>query len=168
MIKLLQNMKIIHLSKKFSSLKYTKYRLLTYTLTQLYIYMHTSTYKHIYIKYIMALFMLMIIYQLMSTFKSVMAELPLQAIYFLFPLCPSPPPPEKNILFVHSHKPIAILGKNVTNHHEERLRTIATLANAHTQCTYLPFTTGSIFSKTSPKAGKSFFFFSKIHSALNF
>ena len=52
-----------------------------------------------------------------------MAELPLQAIYFLFPL--SPPLPSKNPLllaFVYSHKPsITILGKNVTNHHEERL-----------------------------------------------
>ena len=66
----------------------------------------------------------MIIYQLMSTFKSVMAELPLQAIYFLFPLCPSPPPQQISsvVSFVHSHKPsITILGKNVTNHHEERL-----------------------------------------------
>lgn len=71
----------------------------------------------------MVLFMLMIIYQLMSTFKSVMAELPLQAIYFLFPLSP----PQKNHLLLHlsiliSHKPsITILGKNVTNHYEERL-----------------------------------------------
>ena len=69
----------------------------------------------------MVLFMLMIIYQIVSTFKSVMAELPLQAIYFLFPLSPLP---KKNHVtaFVHSHKPsITILGKNVTNHHEERL-----------------------------------------------
>ena len=101
--------------------------ILTYTLTQLYIYMHTSTYKFIYIKYIMVLFMLMIIYQLMSTFKSVMAELPLQAIYF-FSFVPLPSPPQKKgkkssvISFVHSHKPsITILGKNMTNHHEERL-----------------------------------------------
>ena len=64
--------------------------------------------------------MLMIIYQLMSTFRSVMAELPLQAIYFLFPL--SPPPKNHLLLHLSIHKPsITILGKNMTNHQGKKV-----------------------------------------------